>query len=373
MGVCKVSQRSDKPVSGFSCDQGPARLSQRRSPAVNETKVRMTGFSSQLNGQSFMGCPRTLGRSNGTKTMALFGGGKNKGGAGTKVLKQAQKGGQNATQTLRKNASKKAGKGPSGPQGAGGSGGYKKYQDDARWLPNTPRPEWLDGTLPGDRGFDPLGLAKPAEYLQYDVDQLDQNKAVNKAGKVLGQFKSNSSGAPRAQSLAPYDEVFGLTRFRETELIHGRWAMLATLGVLVGEASTGVSWVDAGKVELDGAQYLGFRLPFTISQLCWIEAILVGGAEVYRNGELNSEKRIYPGGYFDPLSLVDGQDEARTFRLKEAEIKHGRLAMVAFLGFAVQAGVTGQGALGSLAKFSGSFAPELVEDVEKALGQVPGQ
>ena len=53
--------------------------------------------------------------------------------------------------------------------------------------------------------------------------------------------------------------------------------------------------VDAGKVELDGAQYLGFRLPFTISQLCWIEAILVGGAEVYRNGELNSEKRIYPG------------------------------------------------------------------------------
>ncbi len=37
-------------------------------------------------------------------------------------------------------------------------------------------------------------------------------------------------------------QVFGLTRFRETELIHGRWAMLATLGVLVGEASTGVSW-----------------------------------------------------------------------------------------------------------------------------------
>jgi len=34
------------------------------------------------------------------------------------------------------------------------------------WLPNTERPAWLDGTLPGDRGFDPLGLAKPNEYLQ---------------------------------------------------------------------------------------------------------------------------------------------------------------------------------------------------------------
>lgn len=92
----------------------------------------------------------------------------------------------------------------------------------------------------GDRGFDPLGLAKPQEYLQFDVDQLDQNKNVNKAGNLLGQFtpgvKSNND------SLAPYDDVFGLERFRETELIHGRWAMLATLGVLIGEASTGVSW-----------------------------------------------------------------------------------------------------------------------------------
>lgn len=37
---------------------------------------------------------------------------------------------------------------------------------DALWLPNTERPSWLDGSLPGDRGFDPLGLAKPTEYLQ---------------------------------------------------------------------------------------------------------------------------------------------------------------------------------------------------------------
>ena len=80
----------------------------------------------------------------------------------------------------------------------------------------------------------------------------------------------------------------------------------------------------------DGSQYLGFSLPFSITQLVWIEAILVGGAEVYRNGELDSEKRIYPGGLFDPLALAsDGSD--RTAKLREAEIKHGRLAMIAFL------------------------------------------
>ena len=41
--------------------------------------------------------------------------------------------------------------------------------------------------------------------------------------------------------------------------------MLATLGVVVAEATTGVAWQDAGKVELDGAQYLGFSLPFTVT------------------------------------------------------------------------------------------------------------
>jgi hypothetical protein len=41
--------------------------------------------------------------------------------------------------------------------------------------------------------------------------------------------------------------------------------------------------------------------------------------------------RCYPGGIFDPLSLATGDDE-RAFKLKTAEIKHGRLAMVAFLG-----------------------------------------
>lgn len=92
----------------------------------------------------------------------------------------------------------------------------------------------------GDRGFDPLGLAKPQEYLQFDTDKLDQNKAVNKAGNLIGKYTPGVSSGN--DSLAPYDDVFGLERFRETELIHGRWAMLATLGVLIGEASTGVSW-----------------------------------------------------------------------------------------------------------------------------------
>merc|ERR1719450_1395259 len=170
-----------------------------------------------------------------------------------------------------------------------GGAGYRKYQGDALWLPNTSRPTWLDGTLPGDRGFDPLGLAKPVEYLQFDLDQLDQNQAQNVAGGVIGTFKPTVDEVS-SESLQPYSEVFGLQRFRECELIHGRWAMLATLGVIVSESLTGISWVSAGKSELDGAKYLTFELPFTISQLCVIELLLVGGAEILRNRELDPEK-----------------------------------------------------------------------------------
>lgn len=61
---------------------------------------------------------------------------------------------------------------------------------DALWLPNTERPEWLDGSMPGDRGFDPLGLAKPTEYLQVSAAPgticAPAPHSGNAADKVLG-------------------------------------------------------------------------------------------------------------------------------------------------------------------------------------------
>eukprot|EP01023_Acetabularia_acetabulum_P013250 TRINITY_DN1634_c0_g1_i4.p2 TRINITY_DN1634_c0_g1~~TRINITY_DN1634_c0_g1_i4.p2 ORF type:complete len:282 (+),score=77.19 TRINITY_DN1634_c0_g1_i4:841-1686(+) len=246
-------------------------------------------------------------------------------------------------------------KSPKKPSSSGttrtGGTGYRKFVGDALWLPNTTRPVWLDGSLPGDRGFDPLGLAKPTEYLQVELDEQNINMGVNKAGGIIGSYQESAELVSSEKRLQPYKEVFGLERFRECELIHGRWAMLACLGCIVAEGVTGVSWVETGKLELDGAQYFNLNLPFSITQLIWIEAIAVGGAEIYRNAELDSAKRCYPGGIFDPLKLAS-DDSERSFKLKEAEIKHARLAMIAFLGYSIQAGVTGQGALGSLALFA---------------------
>lgn len=118
--------------------------------------------------------------------------------------------------------------------------------DRPLWYPGAKAPEWLDGSLVGDYGFDPFGLGKPAEYLQYDLDSLDQNLAKNPAGDVIGT--RTESADVKSTPFQPYSEVFGLQRFRECELIHGRWAMLAILGALSVEWLTGVTWQDAGKV-----------------------------------------------------------------------------------------------------------------------------
>merc|ERR1712124_18332 len=93
---------------------------------------------------------------------------------GTKLLNKS-----NPTKAPNKKAPKSAGARPSTfkqktasqPVLKGGVG-YRTYDGDALWLPNTTRPDWLDGSLPGDRGFYPLGLSKPVEYLQFDSINL---------------------------------------------------------------------------------------------------------------------------------------------------------------------------------------------------------
>ncbi|PPR81882.1 hypothetical protein GOBAR_AA38826 [Gossypium barbadense] len=74
------------------------------------------------------------------------------------------------------------------------------------------------------------------------------NLAKNSAGEIIGTRTEVAD--VKATPFQPYSEVFGLQRFRECELIHGRWAMLATLGALTVEWLTGVTWQDAGKVSL---------------------------------------------------------------------------------------------------------------------------
>lgn len=100
---------------------------------------------------------------------------------------------------------------------------------------------------------------------------------------------------------------------------------------------------------IEGSSYLGQPLPFSLTSLIWIEALVIGYIEFQRNAELDPVKRLYPGGYFDPLRLAEDPDKLENLQL--AEIKHSRLAMVAFLIFGLQAAFTGKGPISFVANF----------------------
>jgi hypothetical protein len=70
----------------------------------------------------------------------------------------------------------------------------------------------------------------------------------------------------------------------------------------------------------------------------------MAAAEARRGDETDAVKKIYPGGAFDPLNFAKGDVDS----LKLKEIKNGRLAMVAFLGFVAQHAATGKGPIAAL-------------------------
>jgi len=107
------------------------------------------------------------------------------------------------------------------------------------WLPGAPSPAWLDGSLAGDYGFDPLGF---------------------------GKVPSN------------------LSRFREAEIINGRFAMLGAAGVIAVEALGFGNWYDAPNWAITGGKptYFGVELPFDLGFIIAFEIFAMAGAEILR-------------------------------------------------------------------------------------------
>lgn len=145
-----------------------------------------------------------------------------------------------------------------------------------------------------------------------------------------------------------------LKRYREAELTHGRVAMLATVGFLVGEAVEGSSFLFDASIKGPAISHLAqVPTPFWV-----LLTIFIGAAEQTRAvigwrdpsdvpfdkpGLLNED--YTPGDIgFDPLGLKPTDaEELRVLQTKE--LQNGRLAMLAAAGFMAQELVDGKGIL----------------------------
>merc|ERR1712125_111147 len=143
-----------------------------------------------------------------------------------------------------------------------------------------------------------------------------------------------------------------LLRYREAEVTHGRVAMLATVGFLVGEKVEGSSFLFDASIKGPAITHLT-----QVPTLFWLLLVLsIGYTEINRaqvafvdpsdvpTGQQGlMRKDHFPGDIgFDPLGLKpEDPEEFNTMVTKE--LQHGRLAMLAVAGFMAQELVDGKG------------------------------
>jgi hypothetical protein len=145
-----------------------------------------------------------------------------------------------------------------------------------------------------------------------------------------------------------------LKRYREAELTHGRVAMLATVGFLVGEAVESKTLLFNGEITGPAITHLAqvnpsfwlilgigiARAELDRAEIGWVEPENV---PVDKPGLLRDD--YIPGNIgFDPLGLKP-QDPEEFLVMQTKELQNGRLAMLAAAGFLAQELVDGKGIL----------------------------
>ncbi|CAM6111282.1 unnamed protein product [Calypogeia fissa] len=144
-----------------------------------------------------------------------------------------------------------------------------------------------------------------------------------------------------------------LRRWRESEIVHGRVAMLAALGFIVGEQLEDFPTLVNFDGHITGPAIYHFQQVEARGAVFWLPLVLVIGIlEAYRVGlgwaspqsqDFNSLRDDYePGNLgFDPLGLLPSDPKERK-DLQTKELNNGRLAMIAIAAFVAQELVSGE-------------------------------
>lgn len=171
-------------------------------------------------------------------------------------------------------------------------------------------------------------------------------------GELPGRLAPNVYFDPLGFSDRADDAL--MNRYREAELTHGRVAMLATIGFLVGEKVEGSSFLFDSQITGPAITHIT-----QVPSLFWALLITaIGATEAFRlekgwedpvfnpvdkPGQLKAD--YVPGDLgFDPLSLMP-QDAEGFFEMQNKELNNGRLAMIAAAGFLAQEAMDGKGIL----------------------------
>lgn len=148
-------------------------------------------------------------------------------------------------------------------------------------------------------------------------------------------------------------ELLGVKRFREAEIMHGRVAMMATLGYVIGESTPTIAYgmnihhtIGNNQIpEIPGTVLFPFFLAINV-----IEAYRAskGWVEPGLGPIFTLRDNYYPGDIgFDPVGLKP--TESKDFANMQAkELSNGRLAMLAAAGMCVQEQINGKGILETL-------------------------
>lgn len=156
--------------------------------------------------------------------------------------------------------------------------------------------------------------------------------------------------ARAASSTRPIRE---LNRWRESEIVHGRVAMLAALGFIVGEQLEDFPTLYNFDGHITGPAIYHFQQVEARGAVFWIPLVVVIGVlEAYRVGlgwatpqsqDFNSLRDDYePGNLgFDPLGLLPS-DPIEKKEMQTKELNNGRLAMIAIAAFVAQELVSGE-------------------------------
>jgi len=188
-------------------------------------------------------------------------------------------------------------------------------------LPFLPRAINLDGSLPGDVGFDPFYLSS----IPKDFSGFIQPPQWEEKGS----------------------EIPTLYWMREAELKHGRVAMLAWFGWLATDGAFGYA------LRFPGSIYSVENIPeaynahnilvdqgsmtFLLVAVALLEFVSSAALIQVSKGELDREAGDFG---LDPLGFLKDKPEADVFRMKTREINHARLAMLAFGGVATQSALS---------------------------------